>query len=311
MKKWMYLVLAVLISGGLFLFEREGDAADQEINAAKINEREIEKYFKDYSEQFSKHDAKEMAELWSQDAIYINPATGAYVEGREAFAEEFKHWFEDKHSDKIVFTVKKIVFPKPDESIAIGTFQVTSKDGNIIVENAFRAVLTKEDNKWLFDEFRQISLDTAPTNYEKLKELAWLEGDWIDTDEDVNIETITKWDKNKNFLIQNFTFQVFNSDVLEGKQIIAWDPVEKVIRSWTFDSDGGFGQGTWYNKGNSWYVKNSYTLANGDTASAINIYTKVNDNEYTWASVGRDVNGQILPNIEPIKIVKNNKVVQP
>ena len=44
-------------------------------------------------------------------------------------------------------------------------------------------------------------------------------------------------------------------DDLEGTQVIGWDPAAGTIRSWMFDSDGGFGEGTWSKKDNSWIVK--------------------------------------------------------
>ena len=64
-------------------------------------------------------------------------------------------------------------------------------------------------------------------------------------------------------------------DDLEGTQVIGWDPAAGTIRSWMFDSDGGFGEGTWSKKDNSWIVKFNQVLPDGRKASATNIYTLI------------------------------------
>jgi hypothetical protein len=93
-------------------------------------------------------------------------------------------------------------------------------------------------------------------------------------------------------------------DDLEGNQVIGWDPAAGTIRSWMFDSDGGFGEGVWTRKGESWVVKFSQVLSDGRTATATNVYTLIDDNSYKWKSVGRTVDGELQPNIEEVKIVR-------
>ncbi len=93
-------------------------------------------------------------------------------------------------------------------------------------------------------------------------------------------------------------------DDLEGTQVIGWDPAAGTIRSWMFDSDGGFGEGTWSKKGNSWIVKFSQVLPDGRKASATNIYTLIDANTFTWKSIGRKVDGEFLPNVEEVKMVR-------
>jgi hypothetical protein len=71
-----------------------------------------------------------------------------------------------------------------------------------------------------------------------------------------------------------------------------------------FDSDGGFGEGTWSRKNDSWIIKFSQVLPDGRKASATNIYTLVNGNSFAWKSIGRQVDGQFLPNVEAVKMVR-------
>jgi hypothetical protein len=91
---------------------------------------------------------------------------------------------------------------------------------------------------------------------------------------------------------------------LEGTQVVGWDPIESQIRSWTFDSEGGFGQGRWIQDGNRWLVKTSYVLASGERASALNVFTYVDQNTFRWQSIGREIGGELQPNIPEVTVVR-------
>jgi hypothetical protein len=140
------------------------------------------------------------------------------------------------------------------------------------------------------------------SHYEELKNLEWMAGEWKDEEKDIDIAYNTEWGKNRNFLIQHFTSQ--RGDEIQGEQIIGWDPAEKKIRSWVFDSDGGFGESTWAQDGSVWYSAMKFTLPDGRKASALHVYTKIDNDSYTFASTNRDVDGAILPDIGPFKIVR-------
>lgn len=154
-------------------------------------------------------------------------------------------------------------------------------------------------------EVNEKVVNATASNYEHLKELGWLVGSWIDQDENIVVTSDWKWAMNKNFLIQNFSMKVLDHDELQGRQIIGWDPVNARLHSWIFDSDGGFGESDWSKDGDSWFASTVYTLSDGRKASATHIYTKVGDNSYTFASQNRDVDGKVLPNIGPFKIIRN------
>ena len=71
-----------------------------------------------------------------------------------------------------------------------------------------------------------------------------------------------------------------------------------------FDSDGGFGEGTWSKHGDTWVVKFNQVLSDGRKASATNVYKMVDGNTFTWKSIGRKLDGQFLPNIDEVKMVR-------
>lgn len=140
--------------------------------------------------------------------------------------------------------------------------------------------------------------------HEHLKELEWFIGNWIDEDDNATIDSNFHWGRNQNFIIQDFSVLVNGAFDIEGKQVIAWDPINEKIRSWIFDSDGGFGEGTWKKHGNSWIMESASTLPDGRRASSINILTPVDQNKYTWQSIGRAVGAELLPDIDPVTVVR-------
>ncbi len=143
---------------------------------------------------------------------------------------------------------------------------------------------------------------TMPLSYEHLKELEWLVGKWEDKGDGggIRVTSTYEWDQEKNFLLQQFTVKKENKKTLEGKQIIAFDPIRMKIRSWIFNSEGGFGESFWSREGNSWYSVLAFTTGDGRVASATHVYTKIDSDHYTFASFARSIDGKILPNIDPI-----------
>lgn len=303
LKSSLYIFMAsLLITASPFAAEpNDADQNDTDQIDNPSEQEAIRQTFKDYSTVFAKHDPEALSKLWAQDGVYLDPTTGQYVKGHDALMEEYKLWFQTNHADKVEFTPKEITFNGPDEAAVQGILRITFTD-KPPKENAFASLMVKENGKWVIKEARQIILKTEVSNADKLKPLSFLIGDWEDKDSDVDITFNTNWDKYENMLISRFNMKIFGQDVMEGRQIIAWDPIEKKIRSWFFDSDGGFGHGFWYENDGNWFVKAVYTLSDGRKATAVNVYKKINDNEYSWAAIGRDVNGVILPDIDPIVV---------
>jgi hypothetical protein len=45
-------------------------------------------------------------------------------------------------------------------------------------------------------------------------------------------------------------------------------------------------------------------LPDGRKSSAVNILTKVDDNTFTWQSIQRYVDGELLPNVDEVVVVR-------
>ena len=118
------------------------------------------------------------------------------------------------------------------------------------------------------------------------------------------IETDCEWTKNRNFITRSFAVVVGDQVNKSGMQIVGWDPVAKQIHSWVFDSDGGFSEGTWTRKGEKWLIQQTGTLPDGGKSSVLNILKRIDNDSFTWQSINRDIDGEVLPNLEEVLIVR-------
>ena len=157
----------------------------------------------------------------------------------------------------------------------------------------------------------EIQAATSTESQSPLDTLDWLVGDWVNEDENRSIEFNCHFTKNGSFLVRSFQIVTGKDDRMSGMQVIAWDPVNQSIRSWTFDSDGGFGEDAWTQSGNRYTIRAKYTLPDGGIASAINVFTFVDDNKCTWKSVSREIDGELQPDTDEVVLVRKAAELKP
>jgi hypothetical protein len=175
--------------------------------------------------------------------------------------------------------------------------------------STYSVIYIKREGKWLIDRVTEEQEVADNSNYEKLKDLEWMVGTWVDSDENLVITTECKWIGNNNYLLRAFKASSEDSEDSEdsevsGMQFIGWDANKKQIRSWVFDSNGGYAEGTWTKKNDRWVVKTKATLTSGEIATSTSILKPVDDDSFTWQKVNRLVDGEILPNIDEVLIVR-------
>jgi uncharacterized protein (TIGR02246 family) len=261
---------------------------------------------KAFIEAYDARDAKKIATLWSPEAIYVDPLTGEQSVGRDEIEKVFQQAFSDKQDAKLQVDVHSIDFVSPNVAIVRGVAHVI-RPGEEPADSDFTSVRVKRDGQWLIDRVSEVEQEkTPPSNYEHLKELEWMIGSWHDDDPrpSVEIQTDCAWTKNKNFMTRSYAVAIGDEVRKSGMQIIGWDPVAKQIRSWIFDSDGGYGEGSWTRKGDKWIIQNSITLPDGGKATSRNTITKLDDNSFRWESVNRDIDGELQPNVDPVIVVR-------
>ncbi|MFT5525817.1 MAG: hypothetical protein ACI9G1_002301 [Pirellulaceae bacterium] len=262
-----------------------------------------------YVAAYNKGDATAVAAHWSSNGVWVEQDSGDRITGSVALRDHFNEIFAAADRPRLNVMVDSIRFIAENVAVEDGTAQLVDTEG--ASESGYTAIHVKEKGNWKVDSVREnaISVTASPASaskYESLRELEWLVGEWTDASEESTIETNCKWTKNRNFLTQSFRVVVGGQVHMEGTQIIGWDPVNETIRSWVFDSDGGFGQGLWTRKGeNRWVVKAAHNLADGSTASSVNMFRYISDGSYGWQSIGREVNGEFTPNIDEVIVTRS------
>jgi uncharacterized protein (TIGR02246 family) len=267
------------------------------------DEAAIRKSVESYVAAFNKGDAKTLAAMWSPEAVYTNPLSGEQVVGRAEIEKQFASIFADAKGTKLESKTETIKFISPNVAVEQGTAKVIRPDQE--PENSeYTAVYVKRDGQWLLDRVTEEDVPVVKSNYDKLKDLEWMIGTWVDQDEQNRIETTCQWTKNRNFITRSFTMSIRDRIEMAGMQIVGWDPAAKQIRSWVFDSDGGFSEGIWKKKDKRWYIQSTGTLQDGRKSSSVNIITCVDDNSFTWQSVNREAGGELLPNVAEVVVVR-------
>ena len=278
-------------------------AVGAEADRQATDEAAIRKAVESYVAAFNQGDAKALAAMWAPEAVYTNPLSDEQVVGREAIEKQFVDIFAQAKGVKLEAKTDSIQFISPSVAVEHGTAKVIRPD-QAPEESEYTAVYVKRDAQWLLDRVTEEEVPVVTSHYEQLKDLEWMIGRWVDEDDEDTVVTECNWTKNNNFITRSFTVQVRDQIGMAGMQIIGWDPSTKQIRSWVFDSDGGFGQGTWKKNNNRWYSQQSGVLPDGRKSSSVNIITYVDDNTCTLQSVNRTVDGELLPNVEEVKLVK-------
>lgn len=258
-----------------------------------------------YVVAFNQGDAKAIAAQWSPDAVYANPMTGDEVSGRQAIEEQLASIFQDAKGTKVEVDVNSIRFLSPNVAVEEGTARLL-RPGDEPDETVYSCLHVKLNGTWLVDRMTEQPEPVIRSNYQHLKDLQWMIGTWVDQDGSATIETTSQWSKNQNFIARRFSVSVDGESDMSGVQLIGWDPVAQKIRSWVFDSDGGFGGSTWNKKDNQWVIHSAATLPDGRKASAVKTLTVIDDKTITWQASGRSVDGEILPSIAPIKLTRNS-----
>jgi hypothetical protein len=137
-----------------------------------------------------------------------------------------------------------------------------------------------------------------------LATLDWLAGSWAGTTDKGSVEFNCKFTKNDAFLVRSFRVENPAEGTMSGMQVVAWDPAKETIRSWTFDSNGGFGEEVWTQADHRYTIRQKYTLPDGGTGSAINVMTYVDDDSFKWKSTNREIDGELLPDTAEVTIAR-------
>jgi uncharacterized protein (TIGR02246 family) len=272
-------------------------AADQ-----KADEEAIRANVAAFVKAYNSHDAKAIAALFTPDAQIVDKE-GDASEGREAIQKVFAGLFSEHPQKRIDVTVESIRFIGPDLAMEEGSTKETSAPGETPEYDRYTVLHIKRDGKWLMAMARDEE-GPPPSSHEQLRPLAWLIGEWVDDGGNVVVNSSCRWSEDRNFLLQEFNIQISGKNAMRVSQRIGWDPLAKHIRSWVFDSEGGFGESLWtHDDDDIWVIKATGVRPDGSTASSTNVLVPDGKDAYVWRSRDRVVGDEVVPPIE-VKVVR-------
>ncbi|RPJ35184.1 MAG: SgcJ/EcaC family oxidoreductase [Verrucomicrobiaceae bacterium] len=254
-----------------------------------------------YEAAHAKGDVAALAALFTEDAQYTSD-DGRTFSGRPAIEACLRDAFLTNKGSKLTIRTDSVKALSPDVLVEKGATTVISKTGEV-AEALFTAVHVKKDGAWKISEVVETPMQEISAG-DRLAELAWLIGSWEEADKaaGVTVHSRFQWARGGNFITRDVTVKRDDDPVLEGWQIIAWDPVEGGIRSWTFDDAGGYSEGRWTNEGQRWLLRETGYAADGSRTSADNTITKADDDRFYWESGNRTLDGDPQPGIGRIEI---------
>src|SRR5271166_1586662 len=229
---------------------------------------------RDFTAAFEKGDAKAVAALWTEQGEYESD-DGPILRGRTAIEARF---------------------PSRDTAVEEGIIRTTASD--MLPDSAFYRVLhVREDGKWRMALSREWG---AAEN--RMADLDWLIGSWRGQAKDHEMVISFAREKDRPFIVGEFTATAAGKTESLGTMKIGIDPVSGQFMSWHFDQDGGHGRGLWMREGNNWVVDSRGNQADGAETASVNILTRFGGDELGWRSIDRMVGGQAQPDSLPVRL---------
>lgn len=256
-----------------------------------------------YLEAFNSGDARSVGAFWAADASSVSNLTGRRLVGREAIVADYQAFFAESPGARLAGGVDHVRSLGPELSLIEGRVTLFLPDAEP-EESGFTAVVRRGESGWEIESAHEHAVASPVSPYEALQPLAWLVGEWRDEVEGVDVATTVRWSPSKAFLIRSFSADFGDGDGVEGTQIFGWDASAKRLRTWVFQSDGSFGEGTVSNNGDAWLIRMSHVGADGELSTGTQVITRVDEDEIRVQAIGRTTGGSPAPASDPVTVVR-------
>ena len=179
-----------------------------------------------------------------------------------------------------------------------GTRVMTDKEGKSLSVLRFATIWRKTDAGLKLASLRDVSEALPPTPREALEGLSWIVGEWINESSDAKVQMNYRWDESGNFIVGDILITSGEQTIMKSFQRIAWDASQGKYRSWTFDSDGGFGEGGWTATPNGLVMQNSAVGPDGVRGTATVKLLSDSKDRFTFQGIHRMSEGVESPDYE-------------
>lgn len=250
-----------------------------------------------YTKAYNAADIDAIGALWTDDCDFVDHR-GRRYSGRDEVKALFRKALVDGRGYQIKMTVNARRFLKPDLAMDDGVLELSEPSGEKET-GRYVTLWAKVDGKWLIQSVRDMPSDpqTKASGQNPLTDLQFLVGEWTQDGSEGSVTVSCDWKTPGKFLVQNY--KVTSSEgSFEVTVWIGWDPIERKIRSWYFDSNGGFGDATWLQRGTTWRAATFGVLPDGQTSTSTAEWSPGDNGTLVWKSTGVEVEGQPIPDTE-------------
>jgi len=257
-----------------------------------------------FVDAYAKRDAAAIGKLFTRNAEFLDEF-GERTIGREAIVKMFAEVFKTTPEALIdEIRIDRVRFITDTVALEEGLVVTTPYRGGPRTTTRYIALHVRErDGKWRINTLKDRTPEKA-TRGEQLSQLSWLVGEWVSEDSASVVHSNCRWSDDGNYLLRRFSIETEKGASLNGVQRIGWDPVRRQIRSWVFDSSGGYVEGVWKRNGNQWLVTSSGFNAQGETASGVAVYTVIDAERITWQYRSLVVGNELREDIKPVVMTR-------
>ncbi len=301
--KWLCVILRFVAQVGLLVWIPlvvDAAEADDEQSTQAIRQAAA-----DFSEAFNAHDARRVAEHFTDDADFISDTEK--VVGRSAIQKRHEEFFAKNPKATIYLAIDSIrVFG--DTAVEDGRAVIGPMPEEAEAFSKYTAIHVKKEGQWLLASVRDNRIQ-SPVDGRHLRDLNWLVGAWSAANGDVRLDVKCRWLAGERYLIRTFNVHDGDKVTQSGMQVIGWDPLSQHVVSWLFDSTGGHAVGLWSPSESGWTIGSSGITRDGTPTSATNSFRRVDDDSLAWKSIDRRMGNSTLPDLGDVvlKRVKTAK----
>jgi uncharacterized protein (TIGR02246 family) len=246
---------------------------------------------------FNAADANALSSAFLEAGELVDEDGNVYA-GRAEVAALFKKFFEKFPRAALEMEVTGARPIGDGLAVEEGVRRITADAGAAAAQMRYVAVRMKQGDRWPIASYREFADDPLPSPREMLASLEWLVGDWVDESDEGRMTISYRWSEDGNFLVGEYNLTIGSRSAGKSTQRIGWDPVEGELRSWTFDSDGGFAEAEWAATDSGWIVKSEATMPDGGTGSATVTIAQKDADHFVVESTDRVVGGVAEPDFK-------------
>jgi uncharacterized protein (TIGR02246 family) len=253
-------------------------------------EAEVASAAKKLMDAFNQGNASQVVDMFLPDAELIDEAGNVHL-GKEEISALVKAFFEQYPG---VQTASELESIRLIAGLALvdGSRTMADKEGKSFSLVRFASVWKKTDAGYKVVSMRDIAEPVLPTPQEALGQLAWIVGTWVNQGSDGKVEMDYRFSEDGNFIVGDLSVVAPDGrNVMKSVQRIGWDASEGTFRSWTFDSDGGWGEAVWLATEGGWTLQSQAVTPQGIKGSATITITSENEDRFVLLGTNRNSGG--------------------